>query len=128
MIKKIIESYSGHLYFVFRVLVGFMFAQHGAQKLFGILGGSAAPLFSLMGLAGIIEFFGGIFIAIGLLTRMSALIAGLSMTAAWFMVHVPQGWIPIINGGELALMYLAAFLAVLAHGSGKWALDNMLNK
>ncbi len=122
------EHYRDYFYFVFRVAVGLLFLQHGAQKLFGALGGTKAELVSLMGLAGVIEFFGGLFIAVGLLTRLASLVAGLEMIIAYFMVHIPQGLIPILNQGELALLFFASFLILLAHGSGRWALDNKISK
>ncbi|MBI4441317.1 DoxX family protein [Candidatus Woesearchaeota archaeon] len=123
MMKTLGKKYGDVLYFVFRVMVGFMFFQHGAQKLFGWFGGTAADLMSLMGLAGVIEGVGGLLLAIGLLTRWTALVTALQMLVAYFMVHFPQGLIPPENKGELALLYFAAFLVLLVHGAGKWGLD-----
>jgi putative oxidoreductase len=122
------EKYSGELYFVFRVLTGLLFAQHGLQKLFGLLGGNAASAFSLMWFAGVIELFGGILIAVGLITRLVSLIAGVEMLVAFFKAHAPQGWIPIMNKGELSLLFFAAFLVLLTQGSGKWSLDSLFKK
>jgi len=113
---------------MFRVLVGLMFLQHGAQKLFGALGGNQVELISLMGVAGFIEFFGGLLIAVGLLTQTVAFIAGLEMLFAYFMVHFSKGWIPINSGGELSIMFFASFLVLMAYGSGKWALCHVLLK
>lgn len=136
-IGKFTEQHKDKLYLVFRVFAGLLFLQHGGQKLFGWfggLGGDGVPvaLFSLMGLAGIIEFFGGLTIALGLFSRLAALVAGLEMLVAYFMVHLPKGLNPFAfppgNGGELALMYLAAFLVVLALGNGKWDLERALLK
>jgi len=128
MLRKLGENYTSYFYFVFRVLVGLLFAQHGAQKLFGAIGGSQAPLLSLMGLAGIIEFFGGLAIALGLLTRLAALLGGIEMLVAYSMVHVSQSFFPILNQGEPALLFFASFLVLLAFGAKKWALDNVLFK
>ena len=101
-----------------------MFFQHGAQKLFGWFGGQSAGLFTLMGLAGIVETFGGILIAIGLLTRWAAAVSAIQMLAAYFMMHFPKAWTPIANKGELALLYFAAFLVLMKEGAGKWGIDS----
>ena len=131
MTRKFLEKNHNYFYFVFRVLVGFMFFSHGAQKLFGWFGGNAVELMNLFAfnmsslfvLAGLIEFFGGLFIAAGFFTRVSALFGIFDMIGAFFIGHVSNGWIPIINKGELALLYLVAFLVILSYGPGKWALD-----
>ena len=133
MLAKFTKKHGDYFYFAFRVLVGLLFLSHGAQKLFGAFGGvgpdgGSVQLFTLFGLAGIIEFFGGLFIAVGLLTRYSALFGAFDMIAAWFMVHAPQGWIPILNGGELAVLYFASFLVILVYGARKWGLDNLSKK
>ena len=124
MFEKFASKHKDKLYLVFRVLVGLMFMQHGAQKLFGYLGGPQAELMSLFGLAGIFEFFGGLALALGLFTRVVAIITSLEMLYAFFMVHAKGGeFIPILNKGELALMYFAAFLVLIAFGGGKWSFD-----
>ena len=130
-IGKFTYKHRENFYFVFRILVGILFLQHGAQKLFGAFGGingSSVQIFSLFGLAGIIEFFGGLFIILGLFTRVVALVAGIELLVAFFKAHVPQGIIPIVNQGELALLYVATFLVLMAWGAGKWGLDNVLFK
>jgi putative oxidoreductase len=117
------------LYFVFRVLVGLMFMQHGSQKLFGWLGSQGSvELFSLMGLAGVIEFFGGLLIVLGLFTRAAAGIAAIEMVVAYFRAHASNGLIPIQNRGELVVLFFAAFLVLAAYGSGKWGLGKALFK
>ena len=110
-----------------RIVAGLLFAQHGAQKLFGVLGRDAVDsLGSLMGLAGIIEFFGGVLIAAGLFTRPVAFIACGQMAVAYFMAHVPQGFWPILNGGELAAFYCFTWLFFFTHGPGKYSVDGWL--
>ena len=129
MIYKFVKEKGDYFYGVFRILVGLLFVQHGIQKLFGMFGfPQPAPLFSLFGLAGIIEFFGGLLSAFGLFTRLAALIAALEMLVAYFMVHVPQGLIPIMNQGELALLFFASFLIIIAYGAGKWSLEKAIFK
>jgi putative oxidoreductase len=124
-----LSKFHAGFHVVFRVLVGLLFAQHGAQKLFGwFTENAAANLFSLMGLAGTIEFFGGLFIALGFLTRLWSLLGGITMLFAYFMVHFGNGWIPIVNRGELALVYFACFIALFGYGGGKLQLDNLFFK
>src|SRR3989344_892173 len=120
-----------YFYFLFRVVVGVLFLQHGGQKLFGWfggLGGNPAELISLMGLAGVIEFFGGLAIVLGLFTRLAAVITAAEMIIAYFMVHLPQGQIPLLNQGEPALLFFVSFLVLLAYGAGKWSLGKILFK
>lgn len=128
MTSKFIIKKGDYFYFIFRVLVGLMFMQHGLQKMFGMLGGTPVQLFSLFGLAGVIELVGGAMIALGLLTRLAALFGIIDMAGAWGIAHLPQGIIPILNKGELALLYLASFLVILAYGSKRWGLDNLFCK
>lgn len=115
------------MYALMRIVVGLLFACHGAQKLLGVLGGfrgqsgTPVPLFSLMGLAGIIEFGGGLCIALGLLVSYAACIASGEMAAAYFMQHFPNGIWPIQNGGELAVLYCFVFLFIAARGAGPWS-------
>jgi putative oxidoreductase len=111
------------IYVLLRVVAGLAFAQHGAQKLFGLLGGTAQPLMSQMGMAGIIEFVGGIMIAIGLFASPVAFLASGEMAWAFFQQHFPRGFWPIQNGGELAVLYCFIWLFVAATGSGKWSVD-----
>jgi len=129
----LIEKYANkdYFYFVFRVFVGLLFLQHGLQKLFGAfggVGGQPVELLSLFGAAGLIEFLGGIAITLGLFTRLAALIAGIEMLAAYFMVHAPNGLIPLVNQGELALLYVASFLVIMVYGAGKWSIEKVLMK
>lgn len=127
--ERILGPYAPHLYAVLRIVAGVLFALHGAQKLFGFFGGmggegATAPLFSLMGLAGIIELFGGLLIAIGLFTSYAAFIASGEMAAAYFMAHAPQGFWPIENTGELAALYCFTFLYFASRGGVKWSVDS----
>lgn len=116
---------------ILRIGAGLLFMQHGAQKLFGLLGGfgeagGTAELFSLMGLAGVLEFFGGAMIVLGLLTMPVAAILFIEMIAAYFMAHMPQGGFPIQNGGEPALLFAIIFLYLAANGSGPFAVDRRI--
>ncbi len=123
-------QYNDVAYAIFRVLIGVLFMFHGAQKLFGAFTTQPAqPIISLMGLAGIIEFTGGILIAIGLFTSIAAIFGALEMITAYFMAHFSlSNAIPIANKGELALVYLAAFIFIAFEGHGKYSLSNLLFK
>ncbi len=125
LFKDVLGGYEDCLYFVFRVFVGLLFFQHGVKNLFGWFGGSPSELFSKFGVAGVIELVVGVLIVLGLFTRLAAVVSGLEMVVAYFMVHFPSGWIPILNGGELALLYFASFLVLIVYGSGKWSLDRL---
>lgn len=122
--NNFIGKYSPYFFAILRIVSGLMFAMHGSQKLFGFPGGTdPMPLFSLMGLAGVIEFAGGIMIAIGLFTTIAAIIASGEMAVAYFMAHAPEAALPIQNNGELALLYCFLFLYIAAHGAGIWSVD-----
>jgi putative oxidoreductase len=109
-------------------VVGFLYACHGAQKLFGVLG-SQPEIHDPEGLvAGLVEFLGGSLVALGLASRVAAFIASGEMAVAYFKAHAPRGFWPILNGGERAVFYCFFFLFVAAHGPGKFALDSMLRR
>jgi putative oxidoreductase len=120
----LLGSYSGPVYALLRIVAGLLFAMHGSQKLFGFPGGgNPVEIASLMGLAGIIELVAGLLIAIGFRTHIAAFIASGEMAFAYFMQHAPQGPYPILNRGELAVLYCFLFLYMAAHGSGSWSVD-----
>ena len=123
---RLLGRFTEQTYALMRIVTGFLFACHGAQKLFGVLGGQKVELGSLMGLAGIIEFFGGILIAIGLVAGVAAFIASGQMAVAYFMAHAPQGTplSPLQNGGELPVLYAFVFLYVAAKGNGIWSVGS----
>lgn len=109
-----------------RVVAGFLYLQHGAQKLFGVLGQEAAPLASMMGVAGVLEFFGGLLILFGVFTRPVAFVLSGQMAVAYFMAHLPRGFWPIENGGELAALYAFVYLFLFAVGGGSYSVDGMM--
>ncbi len=121
---KYLGKYSSEIYAVLRIVAGFMFLMHGTQKLFGWPGdGDIVDLMSLRGMAGIIEFVGGFLIMIGLFASIAAFISSGQMAVAFFMVHIPQHWNPLLNGGELAVLYCFLFLFIAAYGSGIWSVN-----
>jgi len=121
-----LKRYSDNLYSLMRVIAGFLYACHGAQKLFGVLGGPEMRHVPLMLAAGIIEFFGGLLIALGVLTAIAALIASGEMAAAYFLRHAPNGLWPIRNHGEMAVLFCFVFLFIASHGDGTWSARRLL--
>jgi putative oxidoreductase len=118
-------SWAPRLLSVLRMVAGFLFMQHGGQKLFSF---PAAPqaepaLFSLLGLAGVLELFGGALILLGLFTRPVAFLLAGEMAFAYFMVHAPRDFWPLVNQGELAALYCFLYLYLFAAGGGPWSLD-----
>lgn len=109
-----------------RIMTGFLFLQHGADKLWGWFGGSVTEFPELRFFAGVIEFFGGILIALGFGTRAVAFICAGEMAVAYFLVHWPQDVWPYVNGGELAALFCFVFLYLVARGGGAFSLDGLL--
>lgn len=127
--QTILGRYSPYLYAALRIVSGLMFSMHGTQKLFGFPGdGSPVPLASLMGFAGIVETVGGLMIALGFFTSVAAFVASGQMAFAYFMVHAPQGPLPILNRGELAVLNCFLFLYFASQGSGIWSVDAALGR
>lgn len=123
---------SGTVQSAFRLVVGFLFACHGAASLFGVLGGAhgrdggAVPLGEWPSWwAAIIQFIGGTLVAVGLGTRVAALLCSGSMAYAYFVIHQVDGVLPIQNGGELAALYSWLFLLIVVLGPGSFALDTI---
>lgn len=118
--------WSDRLLSVLRVIVGGLYLQHGTAKLFHIphiAQFDHVQLFSLIGLAGVIELVFGVLLVVGLFTRFSAFILSGEMAVAYFMAHAPRAELPILNGGELAAVYCWVFLFFALAGGGPWSLD-----
>jgi len=122
------SRYTEIAFALMRFVVGLLFACHGAQKLFGMFGGQVMTGSRLMLTAGIIEFGGGVLIAIGLLTRAAAFIASGEMAVAYFKAHAPQGTWPIQNKGDAAVILCFLFLFIAAHGAGRYSVDAALRR
>jgi len=125
---KLIARTEPHTYALLRIVAGFLFLAHGAQKIFGVLGGQQVELVSQMGLAGVIELVGGLMIMLGFYGGYAAFICSGLMAAAYFMAHAPQGFWPIVNKGELAALYSFLFLYISTKGSGGWSVDAAMRK
>lgn len=127
-----LAGWTPRLLSVLRIVTGFLLIAHGAQKLFGFLATSPMmgpyPVASLMGFAGVLEFFGGLLFLIGLFTRPVAFILSGLMAVAYFMAHAPGGFWPLQNKGELAVLYCFVFLFFAAAGGGEWAADRLLRR
>lgn len=127
---EITDRYAGwapQLLSLLRIIAAFVFMEHGAMKLFGY----PAPmgdvsLFSLIGLAGMLEVFGGLLVLLGLFTRPVAFILSGEMAFAYFMAHAPQGFWPVLNHGEAAALYCFIFLYLSAAGGGAWSVDRLI--
>lgn len=116
------NRYSEIAYALMRFMMGALFVCHGAQKLFGAFGQAAADK-PLMIAGGVIEFFGGLLIALGLLTRPAAFLASGMMAVAYFMAHAPGSLYPIKNHGELAVVLCFVFLYLAVAGGGRLSVD-----
>ncbi|WP_018381545.1 DoxX family protein [Wenjunlia vitaminophila] len=118
---------------MFRVLVGFLFACHGAATLFDVLGGPNSGQVPGAGAwpdwwAAVIQLFGGALVAVGLGTRASAVLCSGSMAYAYFVEHQSEALFPLENGGERAAMFCWAFLIIAFSGPGRWALDSLIQR
>ncbi len=125
------SRWSSRILSVLRIVTAFLFMQHGAQKLFGFLAPEHAislQLLSLIGLAGVLEFFGGLLLLLGLLTRPVAFILSGEMAVAYFMVHAPKGFWPLRNGGDLAVILSFVFLYLALAGGGVWSVDRLWSR
>lgn len=112
-----------------RIITGFLLAPHGAQKLFGVLGKEPVDsIFSLSGVAGVLEFFGGIAIILGIFTRQVAFVLSGLMAAAYWMAHGTEAFWPIVNQGELAALYCFVFLFLSAHGGGAFSIEGWIRR
>ncbi len=131
MLEKYFKKYHDDLYVAFRVIFGLLFFVHGAQKLFGWFGAKGiVPFGSMFWFAGVIETTAGICITIGLFARLVAFIAVGEMAFAYYIGHISRGMgiLPYQNGGELPLLYMAAFFVIIIHGSKKFSIERKLCK
>jgi putative oxidoreductase len=130
MMERWLGRYSEIAYTLLRIVAGLMFVCHGTQKLFGFPPSEqgTVKLASIMGLAGVIELVGGLMIALGLFAGLAAFIASGEMAVAYFRVHAPQDFWPLMNDGELAALYCFLFLYIATRGSGRYALDASLRR
>jgi putative oxidoreductase len=114
---------------ILRIVTAYLFLQHGTAKLLGVpaveMFKNGVPLMSMGGIAGLIEIVGGVLLLIGLFTRPTAFILSGEMAFAYFIGHASKGnpLLPMLNGGELAVMWCFVFLYFAVAGAGAWSVD-----
>lgn len=124
-----LSALSPYLLALLRVVTALLFMAHGTGKLLGFPAlGFQPPLFSLFGLAGVIEITGGVLLILGLFTRPVAFLLAGEMAVAYFMAHAPQNFHPILNQGESAVLFCFVFLYLVFAGPGAWSIDGMRTK
>lgn len=126
--QRALSAYQPQAYAVMRIVVGILYLCHGLQKALGAFGGingEPAPFSSLFGIAGWLELVLGLMITVGIFTAVAAFLASGQMALAYFIGHFPQGFWPIVNQGELAVLNCFLFLYMATQGSGIWAVDSM---
>lgn len=120
-----LSAYSPQFLGILRIVAALLFIAHGTSKLLGFPDtGMSPPLFSLFGLAGVLEIVGGLLLLVGLFTRPVAFVLAGEMAVAYFMAHAPHSFFPIVNKGESAILFCFIFLYLVLAGSGAWSLDN----
>jgi putative oxidoreductase len=123
-LNRYLSRYAEHAYALMRFFAGTLWFFHGTQKLFGWPGGKASvELASLAGVAGVIETVAGALIAVGLFGSWAAFLASGTMAVAYFLRHAPDDFFPIVNRGELAVLYCFVFLYIATRGSGAFSVD-----
>lgn len=128
--ENFVEAWRPRVLSVLRIVSAFLFMQHGTQKMFGF----PAPqrnefeLLSMSGVAGTLEVFGGFLLLIGLFTRPVAFLLSGLMAFAYFLVHAPQSFWPLLNGGELAALWSFLFLYFAFAGGGDWSVDRIWSR
>jgi putative oxidoreductase len=130
-VTKVDPVWSERALSVLRIITALLFIQHGLAKLSGfphVASFDNLQLFSLLGLAGVIEIVGSLLLLVGLFTRPAAFIMSGEMAIAYFMAHAPRSFFPILNQGELAVLYCFLFLFFAVSGGGSWSLDKLFTK
>ena len=124
---KQLEQFADHAYALMRIVTGFMFAFHGAQKILGVLSEFQPPVGSQMWFGGMIELIGGLLVLVGFQTRWAAFLCSGEMAVAYFQFHwkfqLGPAFFPAINKGELAALYSFVFLLIACRGGVLWCLD-----
>jgi putative oxidoreductase len=120
------DRYTPYALAVLRIVTALIFMEHGTQKLIGFPAppeGGQPPLLSLFGIGGILELGGGLLVLVGLFTRPAAFLLAGEMAVAYWMVHAPQSFYPVLNRGDAAILYCFVFLLFVFTGPGAWSID-----
>jgi putative oxidoreductase len=120
------QTWSPRVLSVLRIVTALLFLQHGTAKYLGfppVADFANLQFLSLLGASGVLELVGGVLMLIGLFTRPVAFILSGFMAVAYFLAHAPQGFYPMLNQGELAVLYCFVFLYLSVAGGGAWSLD-----
>jgi putative oxidoreductase len=127
VLTRLLTPFTETAYALLRCLSGFMFSLHGMQKLLGVLGGEQQPVGSQLWFGGLIELVCGLAIAVGLQTRWAAFLASGTMAVAYVQFHwnlrLDANFFPVVNKGELALLYSLVFLFLACRGGGLLSFD-----
>lgn len=125
--ENFLNAWRPRILSILRIVTAFLFMQYGTNKMFGFPApqDQAFDPFSLLGVAGILEVLGGFLILIGLFTRPTAFLLSGFMAFAYFIAHAPQGFWPMLNGGDLAAMWSFLFLYLSVAGAGEWSVDHI---
>ena len=126
-----LSNLAPYLLGLLRIVAALLFLAHGTQKLFGYPPGqpyTGFPNFSMLGIAGMLEVFGGLLLFIGLFTRTTAFILSGEMAVAYFRAHAPRNFFPLLNGGEITVLFCFLFLYFVAAGPGAWSVDRILSR
>ena len=127
-IERRLEPFVPHALAALRIVAGYLFLMHGTAKLFGfphVAMFDRLPVFSMLGVAGMLEVVGGALLIVGVFTRFVAFVVSGEMAFAYFLVHAPSGnaLIPILNDGEAAVLFCFVFLLLTVAGGGAWSVD-----
>ena len=124
-----LSAYAPRALSILRIVAGLLFVEHATQKFFAFPAPfPMQPLPPLFAAAGTIELVAGTLITLGLFTRFAALIASGEMAVAYFMIHNPQSFWPILNKGEVVILFCFTFFYLIFAGPGSWALDHVVGK
>ena len=126
-----LQGWAPEIRSVLRIVAGLLFMQHGSAKLLHVPDQAMfahLQLLSLLGIQGVLELVGGGLLTIGLFSRPIAFILCGDMAVAFFMAHFPRGWVPILNGGDLAVLFCFTFLYLWVAGPGSWSVDALLQQ
>lgn len=139
IINKLLNTTSGYEVTIFRIMVGIIFMAHGSQKLFGFFGGGGIegtagfmeslglePAYLMAFFAGVGEFFGGLFLILGFLTRFSGFVTAVISIVALITVHISNGFFMSNGGSEFILLLLVSSISLIISGSGKLGVDQLI--